>query len=161
MDLFEVRDWTGEGAEDLGISGPLGATYSELKIIGYDPSAKTWVLWLRAHVPSIVRRDAEGRSELMATTKGSLPLQVYIYRWAGSGFESVDVAHAMKADYAVMDRDTGLIQVGQHKNDGQNDGPAPGQKYRYEDGKLVPIAGAYPPAGAGAFWPDRQVPDCG
>lgn len=128
-----ARDWTGDGVPELTVSGSLGATYVESRIIGYDDGRGAWVVWLAAGAPQVVQREPDGRPVLIEGSRGALPSYVRIYRWHGAGFEGVDVATALDVDYAAVLDATGLIEVG------RTAAPAQTMRYRYGDGSLLPV----------------------
>jgi hypothetical protein len=133
---IKIIDITYDGQKQIYIAGGIGAAYKELKLIGYDEE-EGWVNLLTMGTPLIVDLDNDGKLEYIATSAGSLPPYVDIYRWNNRNFEKAEVAKQTGDEYALLynkmidNIDTWVIETGTSQ----------GEKhfYRYHDGRLIEI----------------------
>lgn len=130
-----LEDRTSDSIKEINIVGGMGATYVELKVIGYDKESKEWVNLLTMGTPQIVDLDGDGQEEIIAISIGSLPSFVDIYKWNENHFEKASITDATDNTYADIYNEDGkwIIESGKFGN-GQETTP---HYYRYEGGKLI------------------------
>jgi hypothetical protein len=126
----ELVDLTNDGIKDFLITGNAGATCETAWVIGYKDD--NWYCLLDYSNLSIHDLDEDGRQELTATSMGSLPPFVEIFRWNENRFESTNVATNTKMIYARLYDKNGrwIIESGNVKEQ---------YYYMYKDGKLNQI----------------------
>ncbi|WP_034327786.1 DUF3221 domain-containing protein [Alkaliphilus transvaalensis] len=115
---IELDDVTHNGNKEIILEGSLGATYVETKIIGQDHEGN-WVLWLSGGSYNHIDLDGNGQMEWVATSSGSLPPYVVIYRWNGESFEWADVSAAVGGNYAnlIQKNNEWILESGMWKLD--------------------------------------------
>lgn len=130
----KLEDRTSDGIKDIEIEGTIGATYVELKIIAFNETNKQCENILTMGSSTFVDLDRDGQEELIASSRGSLPPFVHMYRWNNDHFEKVDIAEATGSDYVTLNTTDGFIETGLIEN-----GKASGKTtlYKYETGKLI------------------------
>lgn len=96
------QDITGNGINEVIISGPMGATYVKKKVIGYDTTSGGWLELLTSGYFEANDIDSDGKMELVETSTGSVPSYVIIYRWNNDHFESLNVTEATGNTYAII-----------------------------------------------------------
>ncbi|MGD9567230.1 MAG: hypothetical protein AB7V48_02735 [Sedimentibacter sp.] len=130
----KLADRTFDGIKEIEIEGAMGATYVQLKIISFNEANNEWENILTMGSPSFIDLDRDGQEELIASSRGSLPPWVDIYRWNNDHFETVDIAEATDSDYVTLNTIDGIIETGLIEN-----GKAYGKTtlYKYEDSKLI------------------------
>ncbi|NYB73597.1 hypothetical protein HZF24_05525 [Sedimentibacter hydroxybenzoicus DSM 7310] len=126
-----LSDRTYDGIKEINITGGMGATYIELKVIAYNKDSNEWENLLTMGSPAIADLDRDGQDELIAGSTGSLPPFVDIYRWNNDCFERAEITEATGNLYAYLDtiNDEWIIKSGL-----QNVEP---KLYKYEAGKLI------------------------
>lgn len=80
--------------------GGSGATCETAWVIGYKDGK--WHCFLDYSNLNINDLDEDGRQELTATSRGSLPTFVEIFKWNGNCFESADVTTCTKMEYSTL-----------------------------------------------------------
>lgn len=130
----KLADRTFDGIKEIEIEGTMGATYVELKIIAFNEANNEWENILTMGSPTVVDLDIDDQAELIASSRGSLPPFVDIYRWNNDHFETVDLAEATNSDYVTLNTLDGIIETGLIES-----GKASGKTtlYKYEAGKLI------------------------
>ncbi|MDW7673517.1 MAG: hypothetical protein SCK28_03155 [Bacillota bacterium] len=104
-------DMTDNGAEELFISTVQGATVTDSKIFSYDGEA--WLCLLASENLINVDLDGDGKTELAATSMGSVPGFVSIYRYNDTTFESSDLVAATDSVHVaiITDNNRKLIET--------------------------------------------------
>ena len=127
----QLEDRTFDGIKEINITGGIGATYVEMKVITYNEDSNEWENLLTMGSPVIADLDRDGREELIAGSRGSVPSFVHIYRWNDNCFERADVCEATGNLYAFADIINGewIIKTGVQGSEPTS--------YRYEAGKLI------------------------
>ena len=126
-----LEDRTYDGIREINIIGGMGATYVEMKVITYNEDSNEWENILTMGSPVIADLDRDGREELIAGSRGSVPSFVHIYKWNDNCFERADVCEATGNLYAFADTINGewIIKTGVQGSEPTS--------YRYEAGKLI------------------------
>lgn len=126
---------TDEVINEIHITYSMGATYKELKVIGYNNEKKEWFNFLTMGNPEIVDLDCDGQDELVAVSTGSLPGFVDIYKWNKDHFEKSSITEATGNTYANLYIQDGkwIIESGKCE-EGKEIEP---HYYRYENNKLI------------------------
>ncbi len=135
----EIADKTYDGTKEIVITGPLGSTYIEQKIISYDFEKGKWLNILRMGTPQATDLKSGGKEVLVAASAGSIPTYVEMYQWDGQGFGRANIAEQTGCDYAVVfsrtvgDREKWLIETGRLQQGVVKEK----QHYRFEEGQLI------------------------
>lgn len=128
-----ASDLTGNGQNELLISGDMGAAYVELKVIGYDAETKRWLNLLTMGTPKIVDLDGDGKSDLMAVSAaGSIPSYLLIYQWTQGHFEMADVVKQLGNVYTTLVEQDGSTLIQSGTDDAK-------KLFRYADGELAEV----------------------
>lgn len=135
-------DLTNDGINELVVQGPMGATSSPVKVLGYDSKNDSWKELLNADNILWDDLDRDGSSEIISRSQGSLPPSVLIYSWKGNHFDMLDAAAATGNDYAILKNlnngyyciEAGKIKAGTKQAT---------KLYAYRDGKLIEHSQAF------------------
>lgn len=130
---LKLADRTSDGIKEIEIEGTMGSTYVELKIIAFNEANNEWENILTMGSPTFVDLDKDGQEELIASSRGSLPPFVHIYKWNNDHFEKVDIAEATDSDYVTLNITDGNIKTGLIENGKASENIL----YEYEAGKLI------------------------
>lgn len=112
----EAVDRTFDGKNEIEIVGELGATYIEMKLIGYNEETKELVNLLTMGTPEYIDLDHDGTDELIGVSAGIVPGYVNIYRWNGKHFEMAEISKVTKSLYSGLEnkKDTLYIVTGNY-----------------------------------------------
>lgn len=121
---------TNDGIKEFLITGNAGATCANGWVIGYKDGK--WYYLLDYSNLDICDLNEDVIQELTATSRGSLPTFVEIFRWTGNCFESTDVSKHTKMTYSTLYEKNGrwIIESGNANEPNY---------YMYTDGKLNQI----------------------
>lgn len=126
-----TMDVTGDGQEELLLTGAMGASYEETKVIRYDSAEAAWKNVLTMGSPAVVDLDDDGKDDLAAVSMGSVPSYVFLFRWNRDGFEMADASSALGKSDARLVKVDGRTRI-QSGSDAQNL-----STYRYANGRLI------------------------
>jgi predicted small secreted protein len=131
-------DRTSDGINEIEIIGGVGAAYVQMVIVSYNKEKDDWIKLVQMGSPEVVDLDQDGKKELIATSRGSIPPFVHIYRWNGNQFEMADVERDKRNNFARLRNQTGsyIIETGHW----EYDKPVKSDFYKYDNGKLVKIS---------------------
>lgn len=132
-----LTDVTGDGVKELLIQGIKGTTYIELNIVGFNEKSKQWERLLQTGSPAgITDVDRDGILEIFATSRGSNPAYVWIYRWHQNQFYKIDVAATVPGTYASLTSEQNVIEVGIKDAESEKVEKA---LYKYKEGSLIKL----------------------
>lgn len=134
----ETVDRTGDTKKELQITGDMGASYREIKIIKYDEDKNKWYSLLKLGSPEFSDLDGDGQEEVLAVSTGSIPGYLDIYRFNDGCYEVASVTQNTGNDYAYLYERNGmqLIEAGKIIEGSGKDSFL----YKYDQGKLIQLS---------------------
>lgn len=127
---IKFKDWNNDTENELLVTGDLGATTQQSLIIGFKESEP--VLLLKTDNITFSDLDNNGRTEIVSSSRGSIPSYVRIYEWENDHYKYVDIEEVTGGIYATM-YNTGtelLIESGRENES---------RLFRYTEGALTEV----------------------
>lgn len=126
----QAVDWSGDGRAEMELFGPLGSHYEQIQVLGFDAEQKEWLRYLTTGSPLKTDLDGDGREELLAVSKGTVPSYLWIYRWQNGQFAMADPGKVLASESVrlVEDASGPLIEAAGKDNT---------RLYRYQQGELL------------------------
>ncbi|WP_126428504.1 FG-GAP repeat domain-containing protein [Brevibacillus marinus] len=126
----QAVDLTGDGRAEIELFGPLGSHYEELQVLGFDEGRKEWLRYLKTGSPLKKDLDGDGRAELLAVSKGTVPSYLWIYRWQNGQFAMADPGKVLASESVrLVEDESGPLIEAASKNSAR--------LYRYQQGRLL------------------------
>lgn len=126
----QAVDLTGDGRAEIELFGPLGSHYERLQVLGFDEGREEWLRYLETGSPLKKDLDGDGRAELLAVSKGTVPSYLWIYRWQNGQFAMADLGKALASESVRLVEDTSGPLIEAASKDST-------RLYRYRQGHLL------------------------